>query len=164
VCDRHGRAETQARDGDGHRPGYGTKKNLLERAYQLGEQFGLATWTEDEAGPYQTLPYPGESWQPEGHPAQFPHEYIRNGTAKILTLFHPASGAVRVKGVQQSTNAILHPWLQEQLTEILATLPAKARGGLGRQPAALAGLASGPIFADPLTRTATTVADVADLG
>jgi hypothetical protein len=125
VCDRHGRAETQARDGDGHRPGYRAKKNLIERAYQFGEQFGLATWTEDEAGPYQTLPYPGESWQPEGHPAQFPHEYIRNGTAKILTLFHPASGAVRVKGVTQSTNAILHPWLQEQLTEILATLPEK---------------------------------------
>lgn len=85
----------------------------------------MATWTEDEAGPYQTLPYPGESWQLEGHPAQYPHEYIRNGTAKILTLFHPASGAVRVKGVTQSTNAILHPWLKEQLTEILRRLPEK---------------------------------------
>jgi hypothetical protein len=72
---------------------------------------GLAVWTEDEAGPYQTVPYPGESWQPEGHPVRRPHEYIRNGTAKILTLFHPTSGQVRVKGVTQSTHAIIHPWL-----------------------------------------------------
>ena len=25
---------------------------LIERAYQVGEQVGLAVWTEDEAGPY----------------------------------------------------------------------------------------------------------------
>ena len=66
---------------------------------------GLAVWAEDEAGPYQTVPYPGESWQPESHPVRQPHEYIRNGTAKMLTLFHPATGKVRVKGVTQSTNA-----------------------------------------------------------
>jgi hypothetical protein len=29
---------------------------------------GLSVWVEDEAGPYQTIPYPGESWQPEGQP------------------------------------------------------------------------------------------------
>jgi hypothetical protein len=50
---------------------------------------------------------------------------MRNGTAKILTLFHPASGRVRVKGVTQSTNAILHPWLKEQWMDILDTLPEK---------------------------------------
>jgi hypothetical protein len=50
---------------------------------------------------------------------------MRNGTAKILTLFHPASGVVRVKGVTQSTNAVLHPWLKEQLLAILHTLPEK---------------------------------------
>lgn len=54
-----------------------------------------------------------------------PHEYLRNGTAKILTLFHPASGQVRVKGVTSSANAVLHPWLKEQLNEILASLPEK---------------------------------------
>ena len=86
---------------------------------------GLAVWNEDEAGPYQTVPYAGESWQPESHPVQQPHEYLRNGTAKLFTLFHPASGEVRVKGVTSSTNAILHPWLKEQLTEILKTLPEK---------------------------------------
>jgi len=84
---------------------------------------GLAVWVEDEAGPYQTVPYAGESWQPEGHPIHQPHEYIRNGTAKMLTFFHPATGQVRVKGVTQSTNAILHPWVKEQIREILKTLP-----------------------------------------
>jgi hypothetical protein len=42
-----------------------------------------------------------------------------------MTLFHPSSGEVCVKGVTSCTNAILHPWLQEQLTKILATLPEK---------------------------------------
>ncbi len=86
---------------------------------------GLAVWVEDEAGPYQTVPYPGESWQPEGQPVHQPHEYIRNGTAKMLTLFHPTSGEVRVKGVTQSTNAVLHPWIKQQVEEILKTLPEK---------------------------------------
>lgn len=49
---------------------------------------------------------------------------MRGGTAKLLTLFHPATGAVRVKGVESATNAVLHPWLKEQLQEILAALPA----------------------------------------
>jgi DDE superfamily endonuclease len=86
---------------------------------------GLAVWVEDEAGPYQTVPYAGESWQPEDHPVHQPHEYIRNGTAKLLTLFHPDSGEVRVKGVTQSTHAILHPWVKQQVEEILKTLPEK---------------------------------------
>jgi hypothetical protein len=85
----------------------------------------LALWNQDEAGPYQTIPYPGKSWEPESHPELQPHEYLRNGTAKILTLFNPASGKVRVKGVTSSANAVLHPWLKEQLTEILAALPQK---------------------------------------
>jgi hypothetical protein len=98
---------------------------LIETAYRMGEKFGLAVWVEDEAGPYQTVPYPGESWQPGGHPVRQPHEYIRDGTAKMLTLFHPASGTVRVKGVTHSTNAILHPWIQEQIEDILKGLPEK---------------------------------------
>ncbi len=84
------------------------KKELIDMAYREGEKMGLATWVEDEAGPYQRS-LCGESWQPESQPVHQPHEYIRNGTAKMLTLFHPASGPVRVKGVTQSTNAILHP-------------------------------------------------------
>jgi hypothetical protein len=84
-------------------------------------------WNQDEAGPYQTIPYPGQSWAEESHPKLQPHEYIRNGTAKILTLFHPLSGEVRVKGVTSSANVVLHPWLKEQLTDILAALPEKSR-------------------------------------
>ena len=91
----------------------------------MGEKLELAVWVQDEAGPYQTVPYPGESWQPEGHPVHQPHEYIRNGTAKMLTLFHPATGQLRVKGVTHSTNAVLHPWVKEQVFEILKGLPEK---------------------------------------
>lgn len=83
-------------------------------------------WTQDEAGPFQTVPYPGGSWQPAGAPAHQSHEYVRDGTAKLLTLFHPASGQVRVKGVTSCTNAVLHPWLQEELAAVLAALPAPA--------------------------------------
>jgi DDE superfamily endonuclease len=83
----------------------------------------VAVWCQDEARPYQTKPYPGSSWEPEGHPAHQPHEYLREGTAKLLPLFHPASGTARVKGVTSAANAVLHPWLQEQLTQVLARLP-----------------------------------------
>ena len=98
---------------------------MIELAYRIGEKVGLALWNQDEAGPYQTIPFAGQSWQPENHPVLQPHEYIRNGTAKILTLFHPASGTVRVTGVTSSANVVLHPWLKQQLSEILATLPEK---------------------------------------
>jgi hypothetical protein len=56
-------------------------------------------------------------------PERYPHEYLRGGTAKLLMLFHPATGHIRVKGVIHSTNAVLHPWLQAELAAILATLP-----------------------------------------
>ncbi len=91
------------------------KKNLIEQAYRMGEKLGLAVWVEDEAGPYQTVPYGGESWQPEGHPVRQPHEYFRNGTAKMLTVFHPATGTMRDKDVTQSNNAILQPLVKEQI-------------------------------------------------
>jgi hypothetical protein len=93
---------------------------LIEAAYT---QDALPVWTEDEAGPYQTLPYPGTPWQPLGLPVRYPHDYVRRGTAKQLTLFHPASGTVRVKGVRRCTNAVLHPWLESELAQILAALP-----------------------------------------
>ena len=80
-------------------------------------------WSEDEAGPFQTIAYPGQQWCPAGHPARHPHEHVRNGTAKLLTLFHPASRAVRVKGITSCHNAVLHGWLQTELTTIPAALP-----------------------------------------
>jgi len=85
---------------------------------------GLAVWCEDEAGPFQAIPHPGSHWQPEGRPTTQPHEYVREGTIKVLTLFHPATGQVRVRPVASTTNAILHRWLRETLEEIMAALPA----------------------------------------
>ena len=84
-------------------------------------------WCCDQAGPFQTTPYPGQSWQPAGRPARLPHEYVRNGTAKVLTLLHPATGRVRLAGVTSCPNAVLHPWLKRELTAILGALPARPR-------------------------------------
>jgi DDE superfamily endonuclease len=86
----------------------------------MGEQVGIPLWCQDEAGPYQTIPQPGSDWHLGGKPTLQPHEYMRDGTAKLLTLFRPATGELRAKGVEQVTNAVLHPWLKEQLLEILA--------------------------------------------
>jgi len=99
---------------------------LIEDAYTLGESMGLSVWCCDQAGPFQTAPYPGQSWQPQGLPARQPHEYIRNGTAKVLTLFHPADGRVHLKGVTGCPNEVLHGWLKQELTAILGELPAPA--------------------------------------
>ncbi len=97
----------------------------------------MAVWCQDEAGPYQAIPHPGASWQPVGCPRRQPHEYIRGGTAKLLTLFRPATGAVRAAGVTSAPNAVLHPWLKRELTQILAglpevTLPEQERPALAR--------------------------------
>ena len=107
---------------------------MIERAYQLAEACGLPLWNQDEAGPYATRPQPGASWQLEGHPHLQPHEYLRDGGAKLMTLFRPATGEVRAKGVMKVPNAVLHPWLQEQLLSILAG-EEEARNQEGHQPA-----------------------------
>jgi hypothetical protein len=96
---------------------------LIEGAYRLGEAMGLSVWCADQAGPFPTIPYPGQSWRPEGEPVRQPHEYLRDGTAKILTLFHPADGQVRIEGVTACPNTVLHPWLKRELAAILAARP-----------------------------------------
>jgi hypothetical protein len=98
---------------------------LIERAYRQATERGLLLWCQDEAGSFTTTPYDGASWEVEGQPARQAHEYLPNGTAKLLTLLHPASGQVRVKGVTSSTNnVVLHTWLQAELTVVLAVAPA----------------------------------------
>ena len=97
---------------------------MIEAAYLTGEASGLAVWCTDQAGPYQTIPYAGQSWRPEGRPARQPHEYLRDGTAKALTLFHPADGRARARGVTACPNSVLHPWLKRELADILAAMPA----------------------------------------
>jgi hypothetical protein len=104
---------------------------LIEDAYLTGEAMGLAVWCTDQAGPYQTIPYAGHSWRPEGDPARLPHEYLREGTAKALTLFHPADGHVRLKGVTACPNAVLHPWLEHELAAILAAMPGPSAAPAG---------------------------------
>ncbi|WP_157506359.1 hypothetical protein [Ktedonobacter racemifer] len=48
-------------------------------ACEHAEAAGIVQLNEDEAGPYQAIPQPGSSWQPEGHPLLHPHEYERGG-------------------------------------------------------------------------------------
>lgn len=96
---------------------------MIAQAYTQSDALGLAVWCHDQAGPYQTVPQPGASWQPVGAPARQPSEYIRQGTAKLLTLFHPADGWVRVQGTITCPNTVLHPWLQTELSAVLAALP-----------------------------------------
>lgn len=79
----------------------------------------MEVWCEDEAGPYQAIPQEGYSWQPKSKPKCHPNEYVRGGTAKMLTLFHPQTGRLIVKGVKQSTNSILHPWLKKSLLDVI---------------------------------------------
>ena len=104
---------------------------MIEDAYRLGEAMGLSVWCADQAGPFQTVPHPGPSWRPECEPARQPHEYLREGTAKVLTLFHPKDGQVRLAGVTSCTNAVLHPWLRRELTAVLEGLPAAPPGADG---------------------------------
>jgi hypothetical protein len=109
---------------------------VIERAYTTAEALGIPVWCQDEAGPYQAVPQPGAAWQPVGHPAHRPHEYVRGGTAKLLTLFRPATGAVQACPVARATNAILHPWLQQEVEAILAALPPPDPAAPGRRAAA----------------------------
>lgn len=69
---------------------------------------------------------PGQSWEEGGRARKLPHEYRRDGTAKMLTLFHPRSGELRARGVRSCTNEVLHGWLKEELAQVVATLPSPA--------------------------------------
>jgi len=101
---------------------------VIDRAYRTAEALGGALWGPDEAGPDQAIPQAGPSWQPVGQPAHRPHEYVRGGTAKLLTLFRPATGEVRAAPVAGAPNAVRHPWLRQEVEAILADLPPPAPG------------------------------------
>src|ERR687897_2643090 len=113
----------EGRRGHRDRSGCRRKKSLIERAYTQGPPSGLAVWCADEAGPFQTVPQPGDHWAPTGKPVRQSHEYLREGTMKILTLFNPATGQVRIQPASQSSNTVLHAWLKAELLAILAMLP-----------------------------------------
>ncbi|MFN8525866.1 MAG: transposase [Chloroflexota bacterium] len=80
---------------------------------------------QDEAGTVPGGAPPRSSWQPTGRPSGQEHAYVRGGTVKLLTLFHPATGQVWAQAVQQTPNRVLHPWLTREPTAILAALPAR---------------------------------------
>jgi transposase len=121
-----------------HDPAAQEKTRLIEQAYEQAEAAGVELWNEDEAGPYQAIPQPGEDWHPEGKPRLLPHEYQRGGTAKLLTLFRPATGLVRAKGVLSAPNAVLQPWLKEpglqELAQIEKAHPAETLPPEGERP------------------------------
>jgi hypothetical protein len=96
---------------------------LIEEAYRLGEAMGLSVRCTGQAGPSRAVPQPGTSWRPEGHPARRPHESIRDGTAKVMTPFHPADGQVRLKGTTACPDGVLHGRLKQELSAALATSP-----------------------------------------
>jgi hypothetical protein len=48
---------------------------------------------------------------------------VRNGTAKLLTVFRPATGQVRLTGVTSCPNAVLHAGLKAEVCARLETLP-----------------------------------------
>ncbi len=99
------------------------KTTVIERAYLTGERLGLQVWCEDEAGPYQTIPQQGPSFQPEGDPVRQDHQSIRGLPVKLLTLLRPATGELRAEPVEHTTNAVFHPWLKQPLLEILEQCP-----------------------------------------
>ena len=136
MPDGHGAAQAQGRGGAGGRSEDRRKKGAIDQAYRLAEAAGLPVWCQDEAGPYQAIPQPGVSWAPVGRPPRQPHEYVRGGTAKLLTLFRPATGEVRAKGVTNAPNSVLHPWLQAELTAVLAALPTATLPEAERPPLA----------------------------
>lgn len=72
-----------------------------------------------------------------GAPTRQPHEYVRGGTVKLLTLFRPATGEVWARPVERTPNTVLHPWLTDELATILASLPAPSSEPTTEAPTAV---------------------------
>ena len=66
MPDGLGRAAAKGRAGGCRRPRRRVEKKWIETAYRVGEATGLPVWCTDQAGPYQTIPYAGQSWRPVG--------------------------------------------------------------------------------------------------
>ena len=80
---------------------------------------------EDEAGPYQAIAQEVQSWQPEGSPERRSHEYIRQGTAKLLTVFEPKTGYLVAKGVTGTKNEVLHPFILKAVESVVGGIKAQ---------------------------------------
>jgi len=95
-------------------PDRGRQKKLIEDAYTAGAFAG--DWrcgARTKPAHFQAIPHPGSSWQPEGHPARQPHEYVRGRHGQGA---HPVSarptGRVRIEGTRTCPNAVLQPVAQ----------------------------------------------------
>ena len=87
------------------------EKGLIDSAYRVAEAMGIpcgARMRPARTRPSRSQVSPGSL---RASRVGQPHEYIRGGTAKLLTLFRPATGQVRAKGVTNAPNVVLHPWL-----------------------------------------------------
>ncbi len=140
VPDRDGRTPGGRRDGHGHRRRRHPQKELIERAYALGEQGRVAVWCQDEAGPYQAIPQRSVlAARGAAHPR--PHAYIRGGTAKLLTLFRPATGEVRAEPVATAPTPCSIPGSRRSWWRSWRPCPAADAAARGGHAGLLGGLA-----------------------
>ena len=94
---------------------------MIEQAYEHAEAAGIEQLCEDEAGPYQAIPQPGEDWHREGHPTAAPRVRARRHRQTADAVSSGDRGGAG-RGVLSAPNAVLHPWLQDELQSILDQL------------------------------------------
>jgi hypothetical protein len=123
---RHGQGNprTKKRDGRGDRSRCCGKKNLIEQAYTLAEPKGLPVWTESmKRAPIRPSLILVSIGNPRENLPNSPTNMPRTGRPNCSPCAHPATGKVHVKGVTTCPNSVLHSWLQQELTQLLALLP-----------------------------------------
>jgi len=79
-------------------------------------------WCQDEAGPYQGIPQPGMTWAPQGQAWPATPRISPGWHRQTADPLRPATGEVRACVVETAPNAVLYPWLQQELAEILVGL------------------------------------------
>jgi hypothetical protein len=167
VRDRCCGAQARGRGGYGRRSGCTGQKKLIERAYAQGESSGIAVWTEDKAGPYQTVPYSGASWQPAGEPRRMPHaSRIRtsgNGQAldSVSSGHRRGSGARGEADDQRDTPSLAQGGTSGHRREFAGEGDGTRPRG---EPLRVEELAGGAVGEDPPARRTAAFADACGLG
>ena len=138
---------------------------MIERAYREGEKTGISVWGVDQAGPFQTMPYPGSSWEMQGKPARHPHQHLRNGTAKLMSLLPSGYGEGSGQRSEELQQRGAPPLAQGALEShpqnfAAATTTAQPRG----EPSGVEKLAGGAYGEGDAPRGATAVEDVGGFG
>ncbi len=86
----------------------------------------MAVACQDEAGPYQTVPYAGPQWAPVGHPPLAAPRVCAPGHGQAAHAVPSSDGPTQAQGVTPCPNAVLHPWLKAAVRALLAMLPEPA--------------------------------------